>query len=155
MKTILHQSVISLSLVVLCSLVQAKEYTLKPGDVIKINTTSGKTTYFFNSDGKSAQVTQQNNLAANNIQKRIHLCHRLVSAHQDAGLHRHHEEDYLEVERLLEISKKHPLSQYKSKAEISITSAEKILIKIEKNYPNQSFSSIRNCFNLTSWEQCI
>ena len=135
--------------------IEAIEYTLKPGDVISIKSSSGKTTYQFNSHGNRTRLINAQNNPLQNIQKRIHKCDRIFSAHQDAGLHKHHPEQYFEIEKLIEVSKKHPISQYKKLAETSIIKAEELLFNIETNYPDQNFSSIRNCFNLTRWEQCI
>lgn len=143
-----------LSLTLFMSPLAAIEYTLKPGDVISIKSSSGKTTYHFNSDGKKTHFIHQGD-DSQNMQKRIHKCDRLVLAHQDAGLSRHHPEQYYEIEKLLEVSKKHKISQYKKEAETSIIEVEKRLKTIENHYPDQNFSSIRNCFNLTRWEQCI
>jgi hypothetical protein len=145
------------SLILLISAIttaEALEYTLKPGDVISIKSSSGKTTYRFNSNSNKTNFLYLGN-NQKSIQKRINKCARWVSAHQNAGLSRHHPKQYSEIEKLLNISKKHQLSQYKKEAVSSISKAEKLLMTIENNYPQQSFSSIRNCFNLTRWEQCI
>lgn len=133
----------------------AIEFTVISGEAIGIKHSEGKTTYYLNSNEVKQGLLRSESVNKQNFQKRIHKCDRLMLAHQDAGLHKYHPEQYFEVEQLLEVSKKHPLSQFKEQARSSILEAEKILISIENRYPDQNFSSIRNCFNLTRWEQCI
>jgi hypothetical protein len=133
----------------------AIEFTVISGEAIGIKHSAGKTTYYVNSDEVKEGLLRSESINKQNLRKRINKCDRLVLAHHDAGLHRHHPEQYFEVEQLLEESKKHPLSLYKEKARSSLLEAEQILISIENRYPDQNFSSIRNCFNLTRWEQCI
>jgi len=133
----------------------AIEFTVISGEAIGIKRSEGKTTYYFNSDEIKKNILHSESKNKQNLQKRIHKCSRLVLAHQDAGLHKHHPNQYFEIEKLLEVSKKYSLSQYEEQAHSSILEAEQILISIEDRYPDQNFSSIRNCFNLTRWEQCI
>ena len=133
----------------------AVEYTLKPGQVISIKPSSGQATYRFDSNGINESFLRSGTKSKQNLQKRIHKCNRLLLAHQDAGLHKHHPEQYFQVEKLLLVSKNYQFKQYEEKAKSSIFQVETILRDIESNYPEQNFSSIRNCFNLTRWEQCI
>ncbi|MGB0942314.1 MAG: hypothetical protein ACPGUE_07935 [Marinomonas sp.] len=133
----------------------AVEYTLKPGQVISIKPSSGQATYHFNSNGINSSFLRPSNKNKQNLQKRIYKCDRLLLAHQDAGLHKHHPEEYFQVEKLLLVSKDYHFKQHEEKAQSSIMQVEEILKNIERNYPDQNFSSIRNCFNLTRWEQCI
>ncbi len=147
-----------ISLILLVSVIgtaNAIEFTVISGEAIGIKRSEGKTTYYFNSDEIKQNISRSESKNKQNLQKRIHKCSRLVLAHQDVGLHKHHPEQYFEIEKLLEVSQKYPLSQYKEQAHSSILEAEQILISIENRYPDQNFSSIRNCFNLTRWEQCI
>lgn len=144
-------------LIILCPIneIMAVEYILKPGQVISIKSSTGKTTYHFDSSGVKQSFLRSNDRRKQNLQKRLYKCDRLMLAHQDAGLHKNHPDQYFEIEKLLEISRSHQQTKSGEKAESSILAVEKIFISIESRYPEQNFSSIRNCFNLARWEQCI
>ena len=73
-----HLTHLASALFVLCQInaLPAVEYTLQPGDVISIKSSSGKTTYHFNSQGVKRDFIKPRTLSQQNIQKRIHKCDR-------------------------------------------------------------------------------